>query len=88
MPPSGSRSASPTLFACNIATRCAKWSAVSCARAWEKKKATGHIGKWTTEHIPAQDREQFRATAEGELLGLHEGNFARYQIRPSEFEAW
>lgn len=26
--------------------------------------------------------------AETELLGLHEGNFARYQIRPSEFAAW
>ena len=25
---------------------------------------------------------------EGELLGLHEGNFARYQIKPSEFKAW
>jgi hypothetical protein len=22
------------------------------------------------------------------LLSLHEGNFARYQIRPSEFAAW
>jgi hypothetical protein len=53
-----------------------------------KKKAAAHIGKWTSEHIPARDREQFWATAEGELLGLHEGNFARYQIRPSEFEAW
>jgi hypothetical protein len=53
-----------------------------------KKKATVHIAKWTSEHIAAQDRELFRATAEGELLGLHEGNFARYRIRPSEFEAW
>jgi hypothetical protein len=33
-------------------------------------------------------RERFRETAEGELLGLHEGNFARCQIRPSEFDAW
>ena len=22
------------------------------------------------------------------LAGIHEGNFARYRIRPSEFEAW
>ena len=33
-------------------------------------------------------REKFRDMAESELVGLHEGNFARYQIRPSEFEAW
>jgi len=26
--------------------------------------------------------------AENELLGLHEGNFARYLIAPAEFEAW
>jgi len=26
--------------------------------------------------------------AEAEFLGLHEGNFARYQIKPSEFDAW
>jgi hypothetical protein len=25
---------------------------------------------------------------EAELASLHEGNFARYQIRPSEFAAW
>ena len=53
-----------------------------------KKKAASHLAEWTADHIPEQEREQFRATAEGELLGLHEGNFARYQIRPSEFEAW
>jgi hypothetical protein len=53
-----------------------------------KKQATEHIAEWAAEHIPQQDREQFRSTAEGELLSLHEGNFARYQIRPSEFQAW
>jgi Fic family protein len=53
-----------------------------------RQKATEHIAGWTAEHVPQQDRERFRATAEGELLGLHEGNFARYQIRPSEFKAW
>jgi hypothetical protein len=53
-----------------------------------KRQATAYISGWTAEHIPQQDREQFRGTAESELLGLHEGNFARYQIRPSEFMAW
>ena len=32
--------------------------------------------------------ERFREAAERELLSLHEGNFARYRVRPSEFEAW
>jgi len=38
--------------------------------------------------IPEADREKFRDMAESELVSLHEGNFARYQIRPSEFEGW
>jgi hypothetical protein len=25
---------------------------------------------------------------ETKLLGLHQGNFARYQITPNEFERW
>jgi hypothetical protein len=25
---------------------------------------------------------------ESELLDLHEGNYARYEIRPAEFAAW
>jgi hypothetical protein len=53
-----------------------------------RQQATEHVAGWTVEHIPQQDRERFRGIAEGELLGLHEGNFARYQIKPSEFKAW
>ena len=34
------------------------------------------------------DQQRFTEVAETELMSLHEGNFARYQIRPSEFEAW
>lgn len=54
----------------------------------DKKQAAKHVTTWTSEHIDAAERERFRETAESELLGLHEGNFARYQIRPSEFAAW
>ncbi|WP_258124282.1 Fic family protein [Mesorhizobium onobrychidis] len=54
----------------------------------DKKQATAHVGTWTREHIEPGDRERFQETAENELLSLHEGNFARYQIRPSEFAAW
>lgn len=53
-----------------------------------KRQAMTHIAKWIEEHIPPQDREQFQETAESELLGLHDGNFARYQISPSQFKAW
>lgn len=54
----------------------------------DKRAATAHIKSWAHEHIDRADRDRFREIAEDELLGLHEGNFARYQIRPGEFAAW
>jgi Fic family protein len=53
-----------------------------------KKNAAAHVAAWTAENIDAAEQERFREIAESELLALHEGNFARYQIRPSEFAAW
>jgi Fic family protein len=50
--------------------------------------ASAHVHSWAEQNVPVADREQFRASAEVELLSLHEGNFARYQIRPTEFVAW
>ena len=38
--------------------------------------------------IREAERARFKEIAETELLSLHEGNFARYQIRPSEFRPW
>jgi hypothetical protein len=53
-----------------------------------RKMAAVEITSWAEKNIAAEDRERFREMAETEILGLHEGNFARYQIRPSEFAAW
>jgi hypothetical protein len=38
--------------------------------------------------VEAPDRGQFVKVAKEEIEALHEGNFARYRIRPSEFDAW
>ena len=54
----------------------------------DKKQAVAQVSVWTQEHIEEPERERFREVAERELLSLHEGNFARYQIRPSEFSTW
>jgi hypothetical protein len=43
---------------------------------------------WIAEHVSSEEQEKFREMAENELLGLHEGNFARCQVTPSEFAAW
>ena len=54
----------------------------------DKEQTATHVGAWTEAHIDEPERAGFREIAERELLGLHEGNFARYRITPSEFATW
>lgn len=54
----------------------------------DRKVASTFLAQWTETNVSPEDRERFRDMAEAELLGLHEGNFARHQIRPAEFAAW
>ena len=54
----------------------------------ERRPAVAHIAAWTRKNIAEGERARFRDIAESELINLHEGNFARYQVRPSEFKAW
>ena len=56
--------------------------------AMDQDEANFYINNWTSERIERQNRDRFREIVERELMGLHEGNFARYWIRPSEFAAW
>jgi hypothetical protein len=57
-------------------------------RALSRKAALANLVSWAAENIETAERERFRVIAENELLGMHEGNFARYRITPAEFEAW
>ncbi len=54
----------------------------------DRKSALGKISAFANQNFEAADREKFQEMAETELLNLHEGNFARYQITPREFAAW
>ena len=54
----------------------------------DRQAARAHLTKVAHDEVQPEDQEQFIEIAETELLGLHEGNFARYQVRPSEFLAW
>lgn len=54
----------------------------------DRKAAAAYIATWVKDNVAADDRGTFRDMAESDLLGLHEGNFARLQVRPSEFAAW
>lgn len=56
--------------------------------AMSRQATRAHLVTTSRELIPTADQDQFAEVAETELLGLHEGNFARYLVRPSEFAAW
>lgn len=56
--------------------------------AMSRRATRAHLVTTSREFIPTADQDQFAEVAETELLGLHEGNFARYLVRPSEFAAW
>ena len=56
--------------------------------AMDRATAFRHIAMWSEAHLNVSDQAQFRELAETELMALHEGNFARYQVRPAEFSAW
>ena len=53
-----------------------------------RKDAVARIAAWSEKEIDSGEHKRFAEIAESELIGLHEGNFARYRIRPSEFAAW
>jgi hypothetical protein len=42
----------------------------------------------TAQRFPESDQARFIETVETELLSLHEGNYARYRVSPSEFSRW
>lgn len=46
------------------------------------------VAAWAVERLPEADRSQFISLVEAELRGLHEGNIARFRLRPREFAAW
>jgi hypothetical protein len=54
----------------------------------DRLAATAFVARWTKANVDLPDRARFIEVAETELMALHEGNFARYAIRPSEFDAW
>ena len=53
-----------------------------------RKAATALVQHFAGEKLPAADRPRFVEVAETELMNLHEGNIARYKLRPAEYRAW
>lgn len=56
--------------------------------ALDKERAIAFVALQAQRHLPEADRHRFVEVVETELMSLHEGNMARYRLRPSEFDVW
>ena len=54
----------------------------------DKKAATAFIRGRAAETVAQGSRARFVEVVETELMSLHDGNIARYRLRPSEYQAW
>ena len=54
----------------------------------EKKTATALVRERAAEQVPPADQARFLEVTETEIMSLHEGNIARYRLRPAEYQAW
>ncbi len=53
-----------------------------------KKRATTYIDAWAKQHIKQEDQARFIEAVETQLLVVHEGNIATYNITPQVFFSW
>ena len=56
--------------------------------AMDRSTAIRFIYRQVDEKAPREDRARLMELVETEVMSLHEGNFARYHVRPSEYQAW
>jgi Fic family protein len=54
----------------------------------DKKAATTFIKQFANDNLPPEDQARFLEVVETEVMNLHEGNIARYRLRPSEYDIW
>ena len=53
-----------------------------------RQQAKQRTNQRVTQEIPTDDAQEFKDVIEAELNSLHDGNFARYRLLPSEFGTW
>lgn len=54
----------------------------------DKKTATGFIKRRAAAGVPQEERARFIEVVETVVMNLHEGNIARYRVRPSQYQKW
>ena len=54
----------------------------------DKRAAIALTRQHAAEQVPPADRGRFIEVVETEIIALHDGNIARYRLRPAEYSAW
>jgi Fic family protein len=54
----------------------------------DKASAVRHVARRAAEWLPVEDQPRFIEAVENSLASLHEGNIARFRLRPSEYRKW
>jgi len=54
----------------------------------DKRAATALVRQRAAEQVPPEDQARFVEVVETEIMSLHEGNIARYRLRPAEYHTW
>lgn len=54
----------------------------------DKKSAAAFIKRRASEDVPQEDRARFIELVETAVMNLHEGNIARYRLRPPQYQKW
>jgi hypothetical protein len=78
----------PDPFRLRYRTQVAEMMSIIVREFLDKKAAVALIRQRASESVPLEERARFMELAETEITGLHEGNMARYRIRPAEYAVW
>lgn len=54
----------------------------------DKKATTALARRYASEQVKVGDQLRFIEVIESEIMSLHEGNIARYRLRPAEYRTW
>ncbi|MCB1685451.1 MAG: Fic family protein [Pseudomonadales bacterium] len=78
----------PDPFRLRYRTLVAELVAAVVRTGMDKKAATALARQRGAEQVPPADQARFVEVVETEIMSLHEGNIARYRLRPAEYQAW
>ena len=78
----------PDPFRLRYRTLVAEAVAAVVRTGMDKQAATARARQRAAEQVSPADQARFVEVVETELMSLHEGNIARYRLRPAEYQTW